>query len=541
MEQQKLNNITKDSFEFVGAQVQEEAIKTKPQGFYADVFKRFIKKKSSIIALSLIVLLLAFSLIMPATYAFDTKLSEPYFAGVRPRNFMSDGFYSRTASVNEYYSLVGVGVAAQFDDEDPTKVLTIDEGMSNAYQPIKSSRDVQLQFLEYDREGRNIKIDSYLETGFIYVPISFDEWDSIKAFESQSGRQVIYPMVDRYSAFVDIETGEEIFRPSAYQQNANYWYEIQDITGTPKWSVDGSGNETKGTFVPNYLTYTQDSIDARPELHTDLLGELPQEGDTAWYEVAANGKSLTVRVLSYNHFVYRHDGKLPAFWFGTNNAGQDIFSRLASGLRTSLLLALLVSLISLVIGIIVGSITGYFGGRTDLIIGRIQDVLIGIPTIVVLTLIYLNWIQPGKIPMFGGLLLGFCIFSWVTYAKSIRTQFFRFKGNEYVLASKTLGARAPRLMFKHVFPNALGTLITIFALAIPSVVLSEVVLYFLGILQLGEGGSSLGVLINEGSAALTTAPFIIAFPVVVFGIIMFSFNLLGNALRDSFDPSQRGK
>ncbi|MCL1954217.1 MAG: ABC transporter permease, partial [Firmicutes bacterium] len=517
MEQNNNNNhISQSSFEFVGVQTKETVLKTKPQGYYSEVFKRFIKKKSSIIALALIGILLIFAILLPVFYNFDTTMSEPYFKSARPRNFLSSGNYTRTLGLNEYYNLAGIGVATQFDDSNPDKsiAITIDDSMGYKYQPIKSSKNVDVTFMGLSRSGKEVSIDSYTESGFVYMPITFAEWHNIRKFEIESGRQVIYPMVDRYSSYVN-ENGELRGRPSTYLQNANYWYEIKDDDSMPFWASDANGNQKENQYIDNYLKFDINAplLEEDRAIHEDLLGKVPENGDIMLYEISSGSASIVVRVFTYNEFVYRH-GVEPSFWFGTNNEGQDIFSRLAYGLRMSLLLALLVAIISLIIGIVVGSLAGFYGGKTDLYVGRVQDVLIGVPTIVILSLIFMHWIQTGAISMFVGLLIGFVLFSWVGYARLIRTQFFRYKGNEYVLASKTLGAKNRRLMFKHIFPNSLGTLITQFALAIPAVILTEVVLYFLGILQLSNGQSTLGVMINEGAAFMTTAPYIIIFPVV---------------------------
>ena len=144
----------------------------------------------------------------------------------------------------------------------------------------------------------------------------------------------------------------------------------------------------------------------------------------------------------------------------------------------------------------------------------------------------------GSVP---SLLLAFVITGWIGTASRVRTQFYRFKNQEYVLAARTLGAGDGRIMFKHIFPNALGTIITSSVLVIPSVIFSESMLSYLGIVSWqGAGGTSLGTLLSDASTKWTYYPHLMIFPAVVIALLMISFNLFGNGLRDAFTPSLRG-
>jgi len=130
---------------------------------------------------------------------------------------------------------------------------------------------------------------------------------------------------------------------------------------------------------------------------------------------------------------------------------------------------------------------------------------------------------------------------WISVAYRVRTQFYRFKNQEYVLAARTLGARDGRLMFKHIFPNALGTIITSSILIIPTTILSETTLSYLGIVNFqGATSTSLGTMLANGKEYLSTDPHIIAMPAIAISLLMISFNLFGNGLRDAFNPSLRG-
>ena len=191
-------------------------------------------------------------------------------------------------------------------------------------------------------------------------------------------------------------------------------------------------------------------------------------------------------------------------------------------------------IICFVFGLIWGAISGYFGGTVDLLMERFTDILSGMPWIVMMTLIIL---KTGS-RSFGVFLLAVCITGWIGTASPTRTQFYRFRGREYVLASRTLGASDARLIAKHILPNAMGTIITKAVLMIPSVIFSEATLAYLG---LGfDDMSSLGVILSENQKALTTYPYQLIFPSIIIALVMISFNLFGNGLRDAINPSLKG-
>lgn len=123
-----------------------------------------------------------------------------------------------------------------------------------------------------------------------------------------------------------------------------------------------------------------------------------------------------------------------------------------------------------------------------------------------------------------------------------RKQFYRFKGQEFVMAARTLGASDFRLMFKHIFPNAIGTIITSCALVIPSVIRSETTISYLGIVDLSAfAGTTIGTLLSQGNSAVTSAPHTLLWPSIFLSLLMISFNLFGNGLRDAFNPTTRGE
>ena len=255
----------------------------------------------------------------------------------------------------------------------------------------------------------------------------------------------------------------------------------------------------------------------------------------------AGGKNLTVRVLYYNYYQYKN-GMEPVFVFGADSQGYDILVRLAQGARLSFLLAVVVAVINLVIGIFYGSIQGYYGGKLDMFMEYFAEILSGVPVIILVTLFRMHFVDTGKISQLGALILAFIATGWIGSAYSVRMQFYRFKGQEYVLAARTLGASDFRLITKHIFPNAVGTLVTSWAFVIPGIIFSETTYSYLGIINFnGTTITSLGTMLSNGQAAgIDRFPHIIFFPALVLSLLMICFNLFGNGLRDAFNPSLRG-
>jgi len=268
-------------------------------------------------------------------------------------------------------------------------------------------------------------------------------------------------------------------------------------------------------------------------------------GDDGQYMYAQplSGNMFKIRVSFYEYYVYYHqivrnDGVTrPYFLFGTTDSGQDILTCLASGARFSLILSICVATINLVVGAIIGAIEGYYGGKIDLIIERIIDILSAVPFMIVITLLKYHLQASHVIVLF----IAFFLTGWIGMAGRTRMQFYRFKNQEYVLVARTLGASDKRIMFKHIFPNAIGTLITSCVLVIPGVIFSETSLSYLGIINLETGNLiSVGTLLAKGNTYLFTYPHIILTPALFISLLELSFNLFGNGLRDAFNPSLRG-
>ena len=238
-------------------------------------------------------------------------------------------------------------------------------------------------------------------------------------------------------------------------------------------------------------------------------------------------------VYRYKMDPYNLDS-MPLFLLGTDKTGRDMFIYVFEGLRTSLLLGIVTSAICFLFGLVWGSISGYFGGAVDLAMERFTDILSGVPWIVVMTL---TIIHLGS--SFFTFALALCLTGWIGTSHLTRTQFYRFRGREYVLASRTLGASHARLIAKHILPNAIGTIITSAVLMVPSIIFSEATISYLG---LGfKNLASLGVILSDNQVELTNHPYLLIFPATIIALLMISFNLFGNGLRDAVNPSLKGE
>lgn len=222
------------------------------------------------------------------------------------------------------------------------------------------------------------------------------------------------------------------------------------------------------------------------------------------------------------------------FWLGTTNDGEDLFTEIWKGARISLLMAVSVIIINTVIGLAVGAIAGYYGGAIDLMMDRFVEIVSAIPFLSVLTLLTLRYGSELWVIIFA-----FTATGWIGSYRTGRMQFYRFKNREYVFAARTLGASDKRIMFKHIFPNTLGLIVTGLALAVPIFVFTEASYAFLGIIEY-PNSTSVGMLIQRGQQVMQIHPHLLIFPSIYIAILMITFNLFGNGLRDAFNPSLRG-
>lgn len=216
-------------------------------------------------------------------------------------------------------------------------------------------------------------------------------------------------------------------------------------------------------------------------------------------------------------------------WFGTDDLGRDVFTRVWYGARISLLVGFSAAFIDLFIGIFWGGIAAFSGGKVDHFMMRFADILYALPYMLVV-IVLMMILGPGLISTLAAM----TAVGWITMARIVRGQLVQIKQQDYVLAAIALGAGFPRILFKHLLPNALGTIIVTLTFTIPSAIFIEAFLSFLG-LGIQAPVASWGTMATEGLPALNYYPWRLFFPAFFISITMLSFNMIGEALRDAAD------
>ncbi len=496
-------------FHVTDGKLHDNKLETKPVSYFRDALNRFAKNKGSIVAFGIIMVLLLFAVIAPLLSPYQVSYNDSYYSFVMPKNqlFYDLGIHFWDGGQNKEVNKTTYDLYLGIQQETGRTVI------------MNEPKIVQETYMGKTRELYSFRLDTYNAVGVQFITLNTAEYQAIQKYQDENNVQIIFPITDIS------------LRPEAEQDqnNANIWYQTK-LGGGRKSEIV---YDEKGNFIPIYQA--NDGTDM-------YTSKLYWEGDTKQYNYARkmDGDQWEVRVdyREYYAYVHRAEGITePVFWLGTTDAGQDIFTCLASGARFSFILAIIVSAVNLFIGAIYGAIEGYYGGKIDLIMERIVDLLASIPFMIVITLLKYHFSVSHVVILF----ISFFLTGWTGMAGRTRMQFYRFKNQEYVLVARTLGARDSRVMFKHIFPNAIGTLITSSVLVIPGVIFSETSLTYLGIIDLNTGNmTSVGTLLAKGQNYLFTYPHMILFPAIFISLLMLSFNLFGNGLRDAFNPSLRG-
>lgn len=535
------NKVSYKKENFVPIQISEQEVEKNTyikSSFFKDCFKTFTKNKASLVSMIVLGIITLFAVITPIVSPF-TKIDRLAYnidgtrlADIHPKNLMFDGtgFWDGTYEKNindaDYY------VYKFYDTVD--KPIIEDNGIV---------QDKEAELLNASQKIHSVRLDSYA-VGSSYINVDKEEYFALEEYSLKENISIIQDCVD-YSSYINEYKQSLLDSEFNYSQtmiditiknmeiqyrNANITYKI-----TPLLNSDGS-IKNNNIFLPLF--------DDNNEVIHIYSPSIEDEGKQVKC-VKENGQ-YRIRVDYMSYFKYKY-GFTPIFLFGSNSAGQDLLSRLAIGTLFSLGLGLCVAIINIFIGIIYGAIEGYYGGKVDLFMERFADILAAIPSVIVLVIfnVYFSSI-PGLnqgVAIVIGMFVAFILTGWIGVAGTTRMQFYRYKGQEFVLAARCLGSKDKRIIFKHILPNAIGTIITSSVLMVPGIIFSESSLSFLGIIDFSSTGlSSIGQLLNEGSGTLgTNSAYLLLFPTIMISLLMICFNLFGNGLRDAFNPMSRGE
>lgn len=453
-----------------------------PEGYFKAVSKRFFKKPSGIAAIIILTVILLFALL---TVALNPQPIPPdsVYSNKCPKSrlglFGMDGTVVRRVSKSNFILLSGLVEGSQYG------ISELSQRMASQGKGALQGEDLSPIKQIISKEDITVRVDVYLQEGFRMLTVTEDEMNRIRAWENESGVAVLYPMIDTQKHHPKVK-------------NASIWYK-----------VDNALMPLEGRLIPNYLTDKDGSY---------------------IYATPSDTNMWRIRVLYYNYYRYKN-GREPYYELGTDSSGHDILTRLARSVLFSLAIALGVSAINLTVGTLYGAVEGYYGGRVDLVLERISEILGGLPLVVTVTLVGQR-VTSGAV---WQLLIAFLLTGWLGTASRVRAQFYRFKGRQYVLAAKTLGASSGYIMLRHILPNALGTVITSSVLVVPSVIFSESMLSYLGIVSLQGDTPGLGAMLASAQSVFAKYPYQMLFPAAIISLIMIAFNLFGDALRDAFE------
>ena len=228
-----------------------------------------------------------------------------------------------------------------------------------------------------------------------------------------------------------------------------------------------------------------------------------------------------------------NQGMSAKHWFGTDDLGRDFWARIWSGGRVSIIIGIVAAHLQATVGIIMGSISGFYGGKLDAFIMRLVEFLMAFPYLVWVTLLMMVT-GAGIFPM----ILALTLTGWLTMARLVRGQILALKNEDYVIAAKSLGSSTKRIIFRHMVPNMMGTIIVNMTFAIPGAIFSEAFLSFIGI-GISSPQTSWGMLVNMGMKSMYNYPLRLFIPCLCISLTMLSLQLIGDGLRDAFDPKLR--
>jgi oligopeptide transport system permease protein len=292
----------------------------------------------------------------------------------------------------------------------------------------------------------------------------------------------------------------------------------------------GINEEKSQAIIRPSMTYWQDTwrrLKKNPVAMASLLLII------VFAVMAFVGPLMTPYNYYENELLNGDKGPSLQHWFGTDGLGRDLWERVWAGAKVSLFIGVATALINGVVGTLIGGASGFFGGKLDMFIMRVIDILIALPFLI-FTLLIMLYLGSGLVPI----IIALSVTGWLGLARLVRGQVLSLKEQEFVLAARTLGASSSRLLLKHLIPNTLGVIIVSLTFAIPTAIFAEAFLSFIG-LGIQAPQTSWGQLANLGIAAMQSHPYQLIIPSIFISLTMLSLQLLGDGLRDALDPRLR--
>lgn len=293
-------------------------------------------------------------------------------------------------------------------------------------------------------------------------------------------------------------------------------------------------------------------IDSAPPLADDIPPQSVSYWRDAWIRLRANRPAtiglfvlifliicaviipfVSAHTYYETHLSLKNKAPCSKFWFGTDELGRDLFTRIWWGARISLFVGITAAVIDMAIGVLYGAFAGLVGGKIEECMMRFSDILYSLPHLLIVILLMVI-MKPGVTTI----IVALTITGWINMARIVRGQILQIKQNDYVVAAYMLGASRWRILFRHLIPNSIGSIITTMTLTIPAAIFTEAFLSFLG-LGVQAPIASWGTMASDGLSALRYYPWRLFFPAIFISITMLALNLLGDGIRDAFDPRLR--
>ena len=543
-------HIDKDQFEFVQIdhKIFDSKFETKPVGYWKDAFRRFARSTSSVICFFLLAIIVLLSIVGEVISPYDASTMNqragylpPRVPGLEHIGIMDGTTKKKGVLLNQimfkteeekarfYKEFDKVFTSEIINDTEHYQPIPYDEVAAS--DPVISLRKFDSRFIDSiknikvvhkmewkrdpitgevltDENGDYIKVDNYYYT----ADIKFNMYKSLGQLKkSQGDIDLVLTNLAKYEGIT--------------QEN---WEKDALLDQLKNWR-DAEGNPLK-KGKPN----TEIANDLNSRLMTELGVENIDDLSFRFTSILRTNRGYEF-IFEANALLTGNTGPKSYHIFGTDNLGRDMWCRIWSGLGISMLIGLAVGVFCIAFGICWGSISGFYGGIVDICMERFTDILVNIPSIIILTLLKLYLGDEHSLIVF---ILTLVMTSWVGMSSRTRIQFYRYKNREYVLAARTLGAKDGRLIFKHILPNGIGPLVNMGVSIIPASMNFETSIAYLGLAT--ATANSIGTIISAGNENFLDFPYLLVIPSLIYAVIMVSFNVLGLGLRDALNPSLRG-